>query len=205
MISTILKEFGYNTEDISEELVNVIVEAMENNASKYIKVAHKIELTKNIENMTDKQRDEFETKIKNMLHTNRIRIEENSLVTHYYSYNSYYDREKLRDVVREALAAYRADVHVDSEVEIKKEEPAEESGPVEASEEKEVKKEEVEVKKTVVLPKDMKMTFENANALGDPTMTTKTAYDEVAVQKKHMGVNEPVKPNNGKLTAADEF
>ena len=38
-----------------------------------------------------------------MLHTKRLRVEENDIITHYYAANTYYNREKLRDVIREAL------------------------------------------------------------------------------------------------------
>ena len=198
IISTILKEFGYGTEDISDNLITAITEAMEENVHKYITVANKIELTSTLKEMSDKQREEYEEKVKRILHANRIRIEENDIFTHYFSTNAYYDREKMRDVIRDALAKYRADVHVD-ETPIKQEE--QEVAKEEPKKEETVK---VEEKKTVVTPNDIKMKFENANALGDPVMTTMSAVEDVGVQKK-VKIDNKTFSTKPKVTAEDEF
>ena len=181
MISTVLKEFGYNTEDISEELLEIIVEAMKENVSRYLRVATKIVLTSTLKDMTDKQRAEYDEKIRNILHTKRIRIEENDIITQYYSANTYYDRERLRDVIREALSKYRVDVHVDS---LEDAEPKEEEKPIEEVKVEENVEEKTAEKVVLPTPKEMKMTLSN-NALGDPIMTTESAAPvEMATKAK---------------------
>ena len=204
IISTILKEFGYGTEDISDNLITAITEAMEENVHKYITVANKIELTSTLKEMSDKQREEYEEKVKRILHANRIRIEENDIFTHYFSTNAYYDREKMRDVIRDALAKYRADVHVD-ETPIKQESVVKEEPKKEETVKVEEKKpEDVSEKKVVVTPNDIKMKFENANALGDPVMTTMSAVEDVGVQKK-VKIDNKTSNTKPKVTAEDEF
>jgi len=197
IISTILKEFGYSTEDISDNLIAAITEAMEENVHKYITVANKIELTSTLKEMSDKQREEYEEKVKRILHANRIRIEENDIFTHYFSTNAYYDREKMRDVIRDALAKYRADVHVD-------ETPIEQESDVVKEEPKKEETVNVEEKKVVVTPNDIKMKFENANALGDPVMTSMSAVEDVGVQKK-VKIDNKTSSTKSKITAEDEF
>ena len=193
MISTILKEFGYNTEDISDTLIGVIANAMEENAHKYLTVANKIVFTDTFKDMTDKQRADYEEKIKNMLHTKRLRVEENDIITHYYAANTYYNREKLRDVIREALTEYRVDVHVDAPPTV--EEPVKEE-----VEEKEVEQEKVNVVKEKIklpTPSEMKMEFNYGNALGDPVMTPESDVPtEMATPQKIV---------NNKLTVESEY
>ena len=172
MLSTILKEFGYNTEDISDTLMGVIANAMEENADKYLTVANKIVFTDTFKDMTDKQKAEYEEKIKNMLHTKRLRVEENDIITHYYAANTYYNREKLRDVIREALAEYRADVHVDAPSTV--EEPVKEEE-FKSEEQINVVEEKKEEKVKLPMPDEMKMQFGYGNALGDPVMTPESA------------------------------
>ena len=180
MISTILKEFGYNTEDISDTLMGVIANAMEENVDNYLTVANKIVFMDTFKDMTDKQKAEYEEKIKNMLHTKRLRVEENDIITHYYAANTYYNREKLRDVIREALAEYRVDVHVDApstvEENIKEEVEEEKINVVEEKKEEKVK---------LPTPEEMKMQFSYGNALGDPVMTPESAAPvEMATPQK---------------------
>ena len=176
MIDTILKEYGYNSKDISDEFKEGLINIMTNSTSTYININHKVVSTAYLNGLTPEEKVKFENNIKNLFHTNKLRVVENELVTDYYSPVVYYNQEKLRDIVRAYVERYQqyilnknkeaeAEQAKVEEPDVKPEEPA--------------KEEEVPTNPIVDNPNKLEMEFPNPNTLGSPVITAKTAVPDV--------------------------
>ena len=172
-IEQVLKSFNLTKEDITPDMLDHIEKALIVEAPMYIKVSNFIVRTKDVIAYKNAGKlDDQEERAKKVLHTNRIRIMENDLFTHYYSSNVYYDIDMMADVVSKAI-----DDYLKMKEEMLKDIKPESEPVVEEKKEEVVVEEPVKEKK-----KDLEMKISNGNALGNSTVTSKTAFSVTGVK-----------------------
>ena len=170
-MESIFKEFNMEINDkLDPDLVSYVQESLIINKDKYMITSSFIVKTNEVEEVKKNGKlDESEEYAKKRLHTNRLMIMENDLFTHYFSPNVYFDINEMGNVVRTAISEYldKSKEQKEETVSVEPENKAAENI-VTSEPEKEVKTE-----------LEMKV---SGNALGNSTITSKTAYSVEGVK-----------------------
>jgi len=162
-MESILKEFNLEIDKLDSDLITFIEQKLVIDVDKYMRVSQFIVRTSEVESMKNSGiLSDQEEKAKKILHTNRLMIMENDLFTHYFAPNVYYDINKMGDVVRDAIREYLDHNQKIKDIDISNNEKKIEDN-VEVQDVPETQYKELEMKVS-------------GNALGNSTITSKTAY-----------------------------